>query len=57
MTITNSKINVRVFLDGKEIKASELSSITISNTTVDRIINEVAERVNNSVKEVPNITA
>ena len=45
MTNTNTKINVSVFLDGKEIKQSELCNIMISNATVDRIINDIVERV------------
>ncbi len=45
MTNTNTKIKVRVFLDGIEIKPSELTYLTISNATVDRIINDIVERV------------
>ena len=45
MTNTNTKIMVHVFLDGIEIKPSELTYLTISNTTVDRIINDIVERV------------
>lgn len=45
MTNTNTKITVHVFLDGIEIKPSELTYLTISNATVDRIINDIVERV------------
>ena len=44
-TNTNTKINVHVFLDGKEITQSELCNIMISNATIDRIINDIVERV------------
>ena len=37
-------INVRVFLEGNEISKSDLSGIIISNATVDRIVNSVADR-------------
>ena len=57
MTNTNANLNVRVFLDGKEIKSSELSNITISNWTVDRIINDVVERVNTGSKDDLNVIA
>ena len=57
MTNTNANLNVRVFLDGKEIKVSELTNITISNATVDRIINDVAERVNIGSKDDLNVIA
>ena len=45
MTNTNTKINVHVFLDGKEIKQSELCNVMISSSTIDRIINDIVERV------------
>ena len=57
MTNTNTNLNVRVFLDGKEIKVSELTNITISNATVNRIINDVAERVNTGSKDSLNVIA
>ena len=57
MTNTNTNLNVRVFLDGKEIKVSELTNITISNATVDRIINDVVERVTTGSKDDLNVIA
>jgi hypothetical protein len=57
MTNTNTSFNIRVFLDGKEIKPSELGMIRISNATVDRIINDVAERVSTGNKDGVNRTA
>jgi hypothetical protein len=57
MTNTNANLNVRVFLDGKEIKVSELTNITISNATVDLIINDVVERVNTGSKDDLNVIA
>lgn len=57
MTNTNTQIIVHVFLDGKEIKPSELGMIRISNATVDRIINDVAERVSTGSKDGVNRTA
>ena len=49
---TRTPITVRVFLDGKEINPSSLGKIVISNKTVDRIINDVVERVNPKSEEV-----
>ena len=49
---TRTPITVRVFLDGKEINPSSLDKIVISNKTVDRIINDVVERVNPKSEEV-----
>lgn len=57
MTNTNTQIIVHVFLDGKEIKVSELTNITISNATVDRIINDVVERVTTGSKDDLNVIA
>lgn len=50
----SNPINVRVFLDGREISQSDLSSIVISNVTVDRIVNSVAD---SCVAETVNIPA
>ena len=38
------QIKVRIFIDNKQVKPSELRDLTIKNTTVDRIINDVVER-------------
>ena len=43
---------VHVFLDGKEIKPSSLNKLTISNDTVDRIINDVVTRTSFDNEEV-----
>ena len=45
MTNTNTQIIVHVFLDGKEIKPSELSNIMISNSAVNKILNGVVEYI------------
>ena len=49
---TKTTIKVRVFLDGKEFDASSLDKLIISNKTVDRIINDVVERVSAQSEEV-----
>ncbi len=46
-------INVRVFLEGNEISQSDLSSIVISNVTVDRIVNSVADRCVANAVDIP----
>lgn len=38
------KLKVRIFMDGKQIEPSELSKITISNPTIDRIVNDIVSR-------------
>jgi hypothetical protein len=38
------QIKVRIFIDNKQVKPSELRNLTIKNTTVDRIVNDVVER-------------
>lgn len=43
---------VRVFLGGKEIPDSELKNLTIKSRTVDRIVNDVADRYNKAVREI-----
>ena len=37
-------IKVRIYIDNKQIKSSDLRDLTIKNTTIDRIINDVVER-------------
>lgn len=37
-------ITVRIFLDGKQVAPSQLPQITISNPTIDRIVNEIVDR-------------
>ena len=39
-------IKVRIFMDGRLVEPSELPNITISNPTVDRIVNDVVDRNN-----------
>jgi hypothetical protein len=38
--------NVRVFINGEEIKASDLPNYQIESKAVDRIVNDVFDRVN-----------
>lgn len=38
------QIKVRIFIDNKQVKPSELRGLTIKNATIDRIINDVVER-------------
>ena len=57
MTNTNVSLHVRVLLDGKEIQAADLKNITISNATVDRIINDVVQRKMSSNKDDIDKTA
>ncbi len=38
------QIKVRIFIDNKQVKPSEVRNLTIKNATVDRIINDVVER-------------
>ena len=35
------QIKVRIFIDNKQVKPSELRNLTIKNVTVDRIVNDV----------------
>jgi len=39
------KIKARVFLGGKQIEPSQVEQLIIKNSTVDRIVNDVAERI------------
>ena len=39
------QIKARVFLDGKQIEPSKIKQLIIKNSTVDRIVNDVAERI------------
>lgn len=36
---------VRIFIDGQRIKPSDISKLTISNPTIDRIVNGIVDRV------------
>lgn len=38
--------NVRVFINGEEIKPSDLPNYQIESKAVDRIVNDVFDRVN-----------
>jgi hypothetical protein len=49
---TKTTIKVRVFLDGKEFDASSLDKLVISNKTVDRIVNDVVDRMSSKGEEV-----
>jgi hypothetical protein len=49
-------VAVHVFLDGKEISPSSLDKLVISSKTVDRIINDVVDRVNFNKDNVPTNT-
>ena len=57
MTNTNAGLHVRVLLNGKEIQEADLKNITISNATVDRIINDVVQRKMSSNKDDIDKTA
>ena len=39
------KIKARVFLGGKQIEPSQVEQLIIKNPTVDRIVNDVTERI------------
>ena len=47
-------ITVRIFLDGKQIAPSELPQITISNPTIDRIVNEIVDRTTVTGSQAPD---
>ncbi len=36
---------VRIFIDGQRIKPSDMSKLTISNPTIDRIVNDIVDRI------------
>lgn len=40
------KIKVRIFMDNKLIKKSEICNVSIKNPSVDRIVNEIVKRNN-----------
>ena len=42
---TNTQFSVCVYLDKREVTVSDMSNIIVSNLTIDRIINDVVERV------------
>lgn len=46
-------IKVRIFVDNKQVEPSELSKITISNPTIDRIVNDIVERSSSGSKSNP----
>ena len=56
MSNTNTELKIHFFLDDKEIMPSELSKITISNITVNRIINETVERISSGISRNVNQT-
>ena len=49
-------VAVHVFLDGKEFAPSSLDKLVISSKTVDRIINDVVDRVNFNKDNMPTNT-
>jgi hypothetical protein len=52
MAKRNTKIKVHIFLNGKEIKPSELSNITICNSAVNKIVNSIVDNMSlNNVDE------
>lgn len=38
------KFKVRIFMGGQQVEPSVLPTITISNPTIDRIVNAIVER-------------
>ncbi len=42
---------VRIFIDGKLVEPSDYPKIFICNKTVDRIVNDVYERVKKAMEE------
>lgn len=49
--------NVRVFVNGEEVKSSDLPKYQIQSKAVDRIVNDVFDRVNKGYKEVRKIAS
>ena len=49
----NCKITVRVFYDGREVPQSQLKDLIIKSSTVDRIINSVADRSVDIIDDTP----
>ncbi len=45
---------VKIYLDGSIVAPSEVKNLTISNTNVDRLVNDVADREN--VKRTSKVT-
>lgn len=39
------EFKVRIFIGEQQVEPSELSKITISNPTTDRIVNDIVDRV------------
>ena len=48
-------IKVRVFLGNEQIESSELHRLTINNKSVDRYINEIADRKETNGFEVADV--
>lgn len=53
----NCKIMVRVFYDGREVPQSQLKDLIIKSSTVDRIINSVADRGADIIDDTPPIAS
>ena len=51
------KFNVRVFVDGKQVASSDLPNITIKNTSIDKIVNDVVDRNSKSLKKSKKIAS
>ena len=39
------EFKVRIFIGEQQVEPSEMSMITISNPTIDRIVNDIVDRV------------
>lgn len=39
------KFNVKIFVDGKEVKSSDLSNYQLYNVAIDKIVNSVIDRI------------
>ena len=51
------KFNVRVFVDGKQVASSELPNITIKNTSIDKIVNNVVDRNSKAIAKAKKIAS
>ena len=45
------QFNVKVFVNGKEVNSSDLPNYQIKNKVIDRIVNDVIDRVNSNIKD------
>ena len=49
------EFKVRIFIGEQQVELSELSKITISNPTIDRIVNDVVDRIGPGSKNASQI--